>query len=75
MNEGKCGLVIEFENEEKMAEFVEDLRYHDVLPRTAAVYRRDGLDGDPQWILKAAGSRPDDWRLVVEKVSTERRAV
>lgn len=71
-------LCIDFASEEKLAEWIEDLRYHDVVPKDAAVFVADALDHVAPahvYILKREGSRPDVFRLVIETTTVERKVV
>lgn len=79
MSANTVNLVIEFQNTEKLAEFVEDLRDHDVFPtRKVAVYQYDGLDHvspTNSYILKREGDRPEEFRLTVTTETKETRTV
>lgn len=67
-------LVIEFTSIAKLAEFVEDLRNNEVIPKDCAVYESDGLDGTRvnkgTYLLRREGERPEEFRLKVTTKTT-----
>lgn len=74
MSQQTARLVIEFADEEKLADFLDDMRYHEVLPKDCGAYHMDGLDRlteNRTYILRRFGSRPEEMRLVITKTETE----